>query len=287
MDHTSSASKTALMVCAYRARASRWPKPLFVDPWAEALAGADGHEIARRLDTRFPPMELWLALRVAYLDRLVGLAVDRLSIRQIVILGAGYDTRAARLPRAGVRFFEVDHPATQGAKRERLAHLDGYPLDAATYVTCDFERENPVERLVASGLDPHEPALVIWEGVVSYLTEGAVRATATRLASGLDPRSLVAFEFVGKRFATGNERSEQAQAAAREQRALVEELGEPTRFGSDDILPLLYECGFRWVRSLDFNELALEMCGDYQRERQFRFQHLALAAVRTPAAGWP
>ena len=77
-------------------------------------------------------MELWLALRVAYLDRLVGLAVDRLSIRQVVILGAGYDTRAARLPRAGVRFFEVDHPATQAAKRERLAQLDGYPVDAAT-----------------------------------------------------------------------------------------------------------------------------------------------------------
>ena len=64
-------------------------------------------------------------------------------------------------------------------------------------------------------------------------------------------------------------------------------LGEPIRYGSDDILPLLYECGFRWVRSLDFNELALEMLGDYKRDRQFRFQHLALAAVRTPVAGWP
>jgi hypothetical protein len=53
------------------------------------------------------------------------------------------------------------------------------------------------------------------------------------------------------------------------------------------ILPLLYECGFRWVRSLDFNELALEMIGDYKRERMFRFQHLALASARVPAAGWP
>ena len=50
---------------------------------------------------------------------------------------------------------------------------------------------------------------------------------------------------------------------------------------------LLYDCGFRWVRSLDFNELALEMIGDYQRERLFRFQHLALAAVHAPVAGWP
>jgi methyltransferase (TIGR00027 family) len=283
VDVESAASKTALMVCAYRARASRWPKPLFVDRWAEAIAGADGHDIARRLDARFPPMETWLALRVAYLDRLVGLAVDQLSIRQIVILGAGYDTRAARLPRAGVQFFEVDHPATQAAKRERLAQLDGYPVDAARYVTCNFEREDPIDRLAANGFDSREMALVIWEGVVPYLTEPAIRATATRLATGLDPRSLIAFDFVGKKFAAGQSVSD----SDRQTREYVGELGEPIRYGSDDILPLLYDCGFRWVRSLDFNELALEMLGDYQRDRQFRFQHLALAAVRTPVAGWP
>lgn len=271
------------MVCAYRARASKWAKPLFVDPWADAIAGPDGHEIARLLDARFPPMELWLGLRVAYLDRLVGLAVDTLSVRQVVILGAGYDTRAARLPRAGVRFFELDHPATQAAKRERLAKLAGYPIDAATYVTCNFEREDPVDRLGANGFAVGEPAIVIWEGVVPYLTEVAVRATATRLASGLDPRSLVAFDFVGKRFAGGVSVSE----SDRETRAYVGELGEPIQYGSDDVLPMLYECGFRWVRSLDFNELALELLGDYQRDRMFRFQHIALAAARTPVARWP
>lgn len=271
------------MVCAYRARVGRWPTPLFVDPWADAIAGPEGHDIARRLDARFPPMELWLGLRVAYLDRLVARAVDRLSVRQIVILGAGYDTRAARLPRAGVRYFEVDHPATQAAKRESLARLDGYPIDAATYVTCDFEREDPIERLAAAGLATGDPALVIWEGVVPYLTEGAVRATATRLAAGLDPRSLVAFDYVGKKFAAGQSRAEKDH----ETRAYIGELGEPVRYGTDDVLPLLHACGFRWVRTLDFNELALEFLGDYVRDRMFRFQHLALAAARTPDADWP
>src|SRR5207248_3293138 len=100
-------SKTALMVCAYRARASKWEKPIMVDRWADALAGEDGHAIARSYDRHWAHMEAWLALRVAYLDRLVGIAIDRLSCRQIVLLGAGYDTRAARLPRSGVEFFEV------------------------------------------------------------------------------------------------------------------------------------------------------------------------------------
>lgn len=283
VDAASSASKTALMVCAYRARASRWPTPLFHDPWAEALASSEGHDIARFYDLRFPPMELWLALRVAYFDRLVGQAIDCLGARQIVILGAGYDTRAARLPRAGVRYFEVDHPATQAAKRERLAALDDYPVDAATYVTCNFESDDPIDQLVATGFRTDDPALVLWEGVVAYLTEAAVRTTATRLATGLDPRSLLAFDLIGKNFASGQKMT----AVDHEARAYVGELGEPIRFGTDDILPLLHDCGFRWVRVLDFNELALELLGDYQRERQFRFQRIALAATRRPTDHWP
>ncbi len=274
------------MVCAYRARVSRWPAPLFVDPWAEAIAGTEGQAIARALDARFPPMETWLGLRVAYLDRLVGRAVDSLSIRQIVILGAGYDTRAARLPRAGVVFYEVDHPATQAAKRSCVEQLAGYPVDAARYVPCNFEREDPAEdlidRLVAEGFSTSEPALVIWEGVVPYLTEEAVRATATRLASGLERRSLVAFDYVGKKLVAGDDVPQNAQQT----RDYVGQLGEPFRFGSNDILPLLHDCGFRWVRSLDFNELALEFLGDYKRERMFRFQHIALAAPTPPLAGW-
>jgi len=282
MDGSSEASKTALMVCAYRARASRWPTPIMIDPWAEGIAGAEGEAIAGRFDPRWPHMERWLALRVAYLDRLVGLAVDRLSARQIVLLGAGYDTRAARLPRSGVEFFEVDHPATQAAKRARLSRLPGYPIDAARYTPCDFEREDPVERLVASGFRPGEPALVIWEGVVPYLTEAAVRATAARLARAL-PRMLLAFDFVGKRLAEGVSIKEKDQAML----DYVGDLGEPIRFGSNHIVPLLAECGYRWVRQLSFDELALEWLGDYAREREFRFQHLALASPSLPPAGWP
>ncbi len=283
MDAASDASKTALMVCAYRARASKWPSPIMHDPWAAALAGADGLDIAARFDARFPHMEAWLALRVAYIDRLVGLAVDRLSVRQVVVLGAGYDTRAARLPRAGVSFYEVDHPATQAAKRARLATIAGYPVDAARYTSCDFERDDPVERLAATGFRTDEPALVIWEGVVPYLTEAAVRATATTLARGLSPRTLLVFDFVGKKIVEGNAISAKDKAT----RDYVGDLGEPLRFGTNHVTPLLAECGYRWVRQLSFDELALEFLGDYDRERQFRFQHLAVASPSVPPAGWP
>jgi methyltransferase (TIGR00027 family) len=205
-------------------------------------------------------------------------------VRQIVILGAGFDTRAARLPRAGVTFFEVDHPATQTAKRERLAALAGYPVDAARYVDCDFEHQDPLDRLRAADFRATEPALVIWEGVVPYLSEAAVRGTASRLAGGLEPRSLLAFDFVGKRLV---EPDHQLNERDRAQRDFVGDLGEPIRFGTNDILPLLHDCGFRWVRVHDFNELALEMLGDYDRARLFRFQHVALASRTVPTADWP
>src|SRR5688500_2926243 len=127
------ASRTALLVCGYRARASARDNPLCTDPWAAAFAGEEGIELSRQMDAAFPPGELWIALRTAFLDRGVTQMLDG-GARQVVVLGAGFDARAARLARPGVRFFEVDHPATQDEKRKRAAAIPGYPVDAPTYV---------------------------------------------------------------------------------------------------------------------------------------------------------
>jgi methyltransferase (TIGR00027 family) len=271
-------SQTALMVCAYRARATARPHPVCRDEWASALAGEEGTALAARFDARFGPMELWVALRTAYLDNQVRYWLDQ-GVRQVGILGAGFDTRAARLAREGVRFFEVDHPATQAEKRRRLAALPGYPLDAPRYCPCDFEQgEDFLATLAAGGFEPREPAVLLWEGVVPYLTEEAVRTTAGRVANGCHPGTVLYFDFLGKRLAKGLNLRDQDQQALR----YVDELGEPIRFGSDDILPLLYDCGFRHVRVHDFNELALTLTGTYDRTREYRFQFVALASRTAP-----
>jgi O-methyltransferase involved in polyketide biosynthesis len=123
---------------------------------------------------------------------------------------------------------------------------------------------------------------VIWEGVVPYLTEAAVRATATRLAEAL-PRMLLAFDFVGKKLGEGVAIKDKDRAM----RDYVGDLGEPIRFGANHIVPLLAECGYRFVRQLSFDELDLEFIGDYARDREFRFQHMAIASPSRPPAGWP
>jgi methyltransferase (TIGR00027 family) len=279
MDDSSAASRTAMMVAAYRARASARPDPVCDDPYAAALAGDEGAALATSFDRKFPHMELWMALRTAYLDAHVARWTGAPhSFTQVVILGAGLDTRAARLARAGVRFFEVDHPATQAHKRAQLANVDGYPADAAVYAPCDFERDDFLERLGAVGFDASQPALILWEGVTPYLTEGAVRATARRIAEGCEARTVLVFDHVGKRMGAG----ERLRDKDEDTRKYVDELGEPLRFGTDYVLPLLYDEGFRFVRQLTFDQIGLGITGSYAREHEFRFQYVAVAS-RTAA----
>jgi methyltransferase (TIGR00027 family) len=268
-------SRTALMVAAYRGRATAREVPICNDPWAAGLAGDEGYDIARRYDEAFGHMELWIALRTAFLDeRVRRLTVPSGGMAQVVLLGAGFDTRAARLARAGVRFFEVDREETQGVKLAGLTRLAGYPMESATYVTCDFERQDFLERLAGSGYQADQPAVFLWEGVTPYLTEPAVRATLHRIADGAHPGSVVAFDHLRKRIVYGGGRDPKDQ----ESRLFVADLGEPLCFGVDYPLPLLVEEGFRRVRMLTFDEVALELTGTYERARAFRFQGLAFAS---------
>jgi methyltransferase (TIGR00027 family) len=274
-DSAPMSSRTARMVAALRAWASAREGAIIHDRWAAALAGDDGEADARVYLRAHPHVEIYMAVRTAFLDDAVKAATGD-GIDQVVILGAGYDTRAARLANGRARFFEVDQPSTQTDKRARLASID-YPIDAATYVPCNFEREDFLERLAAWGFAADRPAIFVWEGVVYYLTEGAVRATLARIAS-CDAHSRLFFDYVGKRFVEG-EVKDVNDARARD---LVREMGEPLLFGVNDVTPLLYESGFRYVRTTSFDEACLALTGTYDRARKLRFQSIAEARVAAP-----
>ena len=129
-----------------------------------------------------------IGLRTAAIDAAVRDAIAGRA-RQLVILGAGYDGRAWRMPElAGVRVFEVDHPATQGDKR---AHLSELPpaTGLVSFVSIDFERESLGAVLDRAGHDRSSPTCWIWEGVVMYLTHDAMRATLAGIARQSAPGS--------------------------------------------------------------------------------------------------
>jgi methyltransferase (TIGR00027 family) len=275
MDDRSVASHTAIMVAGLRALATDRVNPICTDPWAATLAGGDGIALGRRFGETNPDFELWIALRTAWIDGFIERhAGPGSAIGQIVLLGAGLDSRAARFGREGLTFFEVDHPETQLEKKARLADLDDYPIDGATYVGCDFSRDSFMERLAAEGFRSDVPALFIWEGVVPYLDESDVRATLRTVAAESHPDSILLFDYIMKKMAEGN-RLDDRDANLRR---MVGDMQEPLRFGFNDATPLMYDEGFRQLRTVSFDEIALSFTGTYERARKFRFQGIVVGS---------
>ncbi len=183
------ASTTAKMVALWRALADGGATtvPGFRDPYAaDMLGGGFGLALAvlrRRFNRTTPaggarvaPPYDPIPIRVAVIDAELVEAVKQ-GCRQVVILGAGFDTRAYRLEAlAGLKVFEVDHPATQADKRERARALPR-ALAEVVWTAVDFERDSLAERLAAAGHDAAAPTVWVWEGVVMYLADEAVSAT--------------------------------------------------------------------------------------------------------------
>ena len=119
-----------------------------------------------------------MVCRARFAEDVLAAGVREHGVRQALILGAGLDTFAYRSPFAGLRVFEVDHPATQEWKRERLAAAAIAVPQTATLVPVDFERQGLDEPLSRAGFDFAAPTATAWLGVVPYLTAEAFAATA-------------------------------------------------------------------------------------------------------------
>ena len=169
-------------------------------------------------------------------------------VRQAVVLGAGLDTFAYRNPHKEARVFEVDHPATQEWKRERLQAESIMIPSNLTYVPVDFEHQTLATRLEESGFDANSPAFFSWLGVVPYLTRVAFLTTLTFIAT-LPAGSGVVFDFAVESKLLGiKERLFLAALSAR-----VAAAGEPFRlfFYPDRLAAEMKTLGFRTVEILD------------------------------------
>jgi methyltransferase (TIGR00027 family) len=153
------------------------------------------------------------------------------GIEQFVMLGAGFDTRAYRLPRgAHIRCFEVDTPKTQAFKREMLRRV-GVDESGVTYVATSFAENNWFEQLLAAGFDPTKPSLFTWESVTMYLEREAVERTLRTIA-GTAAGTMVAFDYFASDLVT------MQTPFMRYARALIQLTGEPFRFGLDNTPPV-------------------------------------------------
>jgi methyltransferase (TIGR00027 family) len=234
-------SRTARQNALFRALEARRPAaervaddPLavkFLSPEFRVLAAAGRVPPARRLiesviDRRWPCVRGGVVARTRLIDEAVAAALP--GVEQVLILGAGFDSRAYRLARLrDVAVFEVDHPATQAAKRRILLGGHGRIPVNVRFVPVEFGADDPAARLAENGFATGTVTLVLWEGVTNYLEPSSVDATFRFLASAIAPGSPVLFTYVDRAMLNGSVVFEGAATTLR----AVRRVGEPLTFG--------------------------------------------------------
>jgi methyltransferase (TIGR00027 family) len=235
------ASRTAEYMAFYRAMESARPsgKRLFRDPFAfhflrPSLRRAVifcrvpffAEAVAWYADRRAPGARTSAVARTRLIDDVVLQAMAE-GIRQVVILGAGFDCRLYRLTGIDrVAGFEVDHPATLAAKLSRLRHQIGKLPGNVRYVEVDFDRQQLAEALENNGFDRGQPSVFVWEGVTNYLSADAVDAVL-RYVAGCAAGTRATFTYVHRGAIDGSASFPDAPRII----SNVAKLGEPWTFG--------------------------------------------------------
>jgi methyltransferase (TIGR00027 family) len=208
------------------------------------------------------PMRLFIAARSRFSEERLAACVGR-GAHQVVVLGAGLDTFALRNPHAslGVRVFEVDHPATQEWKRERLKDA-GLDVPASlTFVPVDFERQSLGDCLASAGFLSKRPAFFQWLGVVPYLTREAFALTLDFIARVLEAEVVFDYAEPFENYSPG--RREHVMAVADSAAAR----GEPWLglYQPAEISEMLRSKGFRTIEDLGLAELTERFYGDFKQ----------------------
>ncbi len=198
---------------------------------------------------RGPGVMGFLAARARYIDDYLQACLDQ-GLEQLVILGAGYDSRAYRFEQLKQRrVFEVDHPATQQAKVEKIKTILGGLPSRVTYVPIDFNIESLEKRLAESGYDECRNTLFIWEGVTEYLTPEAIDSTLAFVAHHSGAGSSIIFDYIYTSALQGTRKRSEVGSMQRYRRFT----GEGLTFGIAEgtVEAFLQQRGFCQVRNVD------------------------------------
>jgi methyltransferase (TIGR00027 family) len=209
-------SRTSIVVAALRAFGAREPDTSVRNPdWlAEKLITSEDldliaeHPISQALrgdyqkgrqNREVAGMSNLMLVRTRFVDEQVQRAIKE-GATQVVILGAGFDTRAYRFAEAlkDKSVFEVDYRSTQELKKRRLESAIGSLPSFVHFAEIDFKRDDLKDVLAKAGYQPDKKSSFIWEGVSMYLSEDAVRATLCTIASYSAPGSSLVMDFAGR-----------------------------------------------------------------------------------------
>jgi methyltransferase (TIGR00027 family) len=248
-------SRTALLIARQRAAHQLLDHGAILnDPFALKILREDEKDVLQFANAH--PLasigRLFTAARSRIAEDALAAAVER-GVRQIVILGAGLDTFALRNPHSArqIRIYEVDHPATQAWKRQRLAEAQLALPPWLNFVPVDFERDDLGEALVAAGFQQHSPAFFTWLGVVPYLTQDAIGSTLDYIAS--IQNSEVVFDYMEPHQAFSDEIRE--LVAKRTERLEKMDERSPSRFEPAGMAAILRAHGFCDIEDINYQEI--------------------------------
>lgn len=260
MPKTEKPSKTAELVAAARSLHTRTAMPpIFADEFAKHFCGPLWRAITASnflswlvVDMKYKvikPIINAVFVRARFCEDLVEEAINS-GVDQYVVLGAGYDSFAMRRTDLTnhVTVFELDQPATQKSKLERMAKHGIAIPNNAVYVGADLNVEDMFECLIEHGFEISKPAVFAWFGVTYYLQRVAVVSTLERISTACSPGSRVLFDFQYEPLSIPKDwRHAQAQMFE-----FVAKRGEPmiSNFKPENMEKFVQECGYESVEIL-------------------------------------
>lgn len=187
-----------------------------------------------------------LLIRTRFMDEHLLRALQQ-GIRQVVILGAGYDSRAWRFAEQlkGTRVFEVDLPGTQAAKLACLKKAGMSTPSNLQFFAHDFNNGDLIARLQQQGLDTSLPTFFLWEGVCYYLPQAAVVANLQTVVGACAPGSILVLDYALRSFVEGDSSTYGGEAVQK----WLKKINEPFLFGlnADETTTFMTRCGMQMI----------------------------------------
>lgn len=209
----------------------------------------EAKELIENTERLFPGLSSSIMARVRYFDDFVKKSIED-GLKQLVILGAGYDTRAYRIEelKENVNIFEMDHPNTQGFKIEKIKEIFGSIPENVIYVPVDFEKEKIGKKLIENGFIGSKKTLFILEGLVMYIPPESVAEIFLFITENSVKGSTVIFDYYPKSVVDGTSKLEIGQNI----RNHLIKIGEPLQFGikKEEMENFLKEFGFSSIENV-------------------------------------
>lgn len=198
------------------------------------------------LQNKLPGCIYYHLIRTKYFDSSFVKWVNTEKNSQVIILGAGFDSRAIRfqsiLQKNNIKIYEVDLRAMLEYKKEIIENKIKEKLNNVVFVACNFQKDNVIEKLLENGFDPTLPTMILWEGVTFFLTQKNIETYLALFKDNITGKLQISLDYAFRDYIEGDLN----YYGAKELYNILVELGEPHLFGLnyDEVEPFFHMNGF-------------------------------------------